>query len=193
MTHLARETSLASCLAARDNRLPVPLEGESRPCCCSERVCVCVCECEERGGTMSPGAVQQWDDCSLSLLPSASPCFAKHQKCYLKVLLWPIPAPRGHSLNKPVALNSFRAVAHNSDRGDTLYSKDTQFSAQNDVQQITDSPRVSQKKKKCLILHDGAQNQPKYNDLFNYNNFLKATMCNFSFCWSFIYLLVCVC
>ena len=63
LTHWARETSLASCLAARDNRLPVlvPVEGERRLC----STCVCIyttdymCECEEREGPVSLGAVQQ--------------------------------------------------------------------------------------------------------------------------------------
>lgn len=40
LTHWAGETSLASCLAARDNRLPVPVEGEHRLCC---RCCVYMC------------------------------------------------------------------------------------------------------------------------------------------------------
>ena len=98
LTH--RETSLARCLAARDNRLPVlvPIKGEHRllPCVClcthTHSVCISVPQCvnvrREEG---------LWSS-EVTVLPSASPCFAKHQKCYLKVLLWPFPARGGGEL-----------------------------------------------------------------------------------------------
>lgn len=94
-THQALETSLAGCLAARDNRLPV--KGERRLCPSVSlqyvyiHVCATgsMCEYEERGGTKSLGAVQHWDDCFFSLLSS---------EYYLKVLVWPFPVLRGETL-----------------------------------------------------------------------------------------------
>lgn len=51
-THLATETSLASCLAATDNRLPVfvPVDGECRLCCCTcvGALSLCACANEQR-------------------------------------------------------------------------------------------------------------------------------------------------
>lgn len=72
--HSARETSLASCLAARDNKLTVlvpVIEYTGTAAAPRSYVCVrirhtseCVykCEREEREGSVSLGAVQQRDD-----------------------------------------------------------------------------------------------------------------------------------
>lgn len=111
-----------------------------------------MCECEEREGTVSLGAVHQWDDCSLSLLPSASPCFAKHQKCYLKVLLWPFPAPRGKLFTWACGTLQFWVQWHTlTVTKKSLYSKDTRLTALNKARQISDPLRMSQEKLSLII------------------------------------------
>lgn len=81
--HSGRETSLASCLAARDNKLTmlVPIvENTGFAAAPRSYVCVCVrlrhtsecvytCEREEREGSVSLGAVQQRNDSHFFRLP----------------------------------------------------------------------------------------------------------------------------
>lgn len=93
LTHQAGETSLAGCLAARDNKLRV--KGERRLCPSVSLqyvyIDVCVtgsmCECEEKWGTESLGAMQHCTERSLF-----------SSEYFLKVLLWPFPVLRGGTL-----------------------------------------------------------------------------------------------
>lgn len=158
LTHWARETSLASCWAARDNRLPVlvSVKGKGRLFC----MCVyiprtpCVWAClhvrmwEERRACVSGGcAALRW---LFSLTSSASPCFAKHQKCYLKVLLWPFPAPRGKLFTRG-ALQFWVQWHTPTVTEESLNAKDTRLTGLNKAHQISDPLRMSQKKQNLII------------------------------------------
>ena len=157
--HSAGETSLASCLAARDNKLTVlvPVVEKHRLCCCPYvygiRPSVCTSANARREKGLCLGGL-----CSRAMtlppLPSASPCFAKHQKCYLKVLLWPFFTLRGgNSLREPMALDSFGAVAHsNGDWGEPLFQGHTTPCSKQSTAKLV-MPRGFHRKKKAEFVH----------------------------------------
>lgn len=127
LTHWATETSLASCLAARDNRLPVlvpvPVDGECRLCCCP-CMCMCVCACvnvrREQG-------VCLWVLWAVKWLNSLTSSFCLSVFC-IRNVIWrccsdPFLHRGGNSLHKPVALYSSGYTVAPTVTEQSLYSQ----------------------------------------------------------------------